>query len=230
MPKMLLYIVPLLLHSTVFAGEVLRHLYLYSLVYCLFFRSSELCVPSRHLFDSSKHVSNSTPIVFDTTPSGVHHVHFHIPWSKTDGSKGATIVLTDLNDPTSPVPALRHHLSANSNVPAGAPLFAFETDDGGWEPLTKSNWLVKCNEVWSAAGLPTLKAHAFRIGGCTELLLRGTNPNIVCVQGHWKSRAFLEYWCKIQKILPLFISNSFTSSHVALVNSSMSSFKSKFGL
>ena len=169
----------------------------------------------------------SEHIDFGTTPLGVHHATFHIPWSKTDRSKGADIVLTDLNDPTSPVPALRHHLSANANVPAGTPLFAFETNDGGWEPLTKSNWLARCNEVWLAAGLAPLKAPAFRIGGCTELLLRGTNPDIVCIQGRWKSRAFFDYWRKIQKILPLFISNSFTAARVTLVNSSMASFKSK---
>jgi hypothetical protein len=55
---------------------------------------------------------------------------------KTEGSKGATIVLTDLNDPTSPIPALRYHLSTNANEPPGSLLFDFETDDGGWEPLT----------------------------------------------------------------------------------------------
>jgi hypothetical protein len=193
-------------------------------------RSSELCVPSRRLFDPAKHISNDTEIIFDTTPSGIRHANFRIPWSKTEGSKGATIILTDLNDPTSPIPALHHHLSANAKVPAGSPLFAFETNDDGWEPLTKSNWLERCNEVWTSAGLSALKAHAFRIGGCTELLLRGTNPDIVCVQGRWKSRAFLEYWRKIQKILPLFISGSFSASRIALINSSMGSFKSKFGL
>jgi hypothetical protein len=194
------------------------------------FRWSELCVPSCRLFDPSKHVSNSTCINFGITPSGVCHANFHIPWSKTEGPRGATIVLTDLDDPTSPIPALHHHLSANAKVPAGAPLFAFEMDDGGWEALTKSNWLQRCNTIWTAAGLPSLKGHGFRIGGCTELLLRGTNPDIVCMQGRWKSRAFLAYWRKIQKILPLFISNSFSASRVALVNSSMSSFRSKFSL
>ena len=223
-----LYLVLLLLLSTVFAGDTISCLSSQVFFLIISFRSSELCVPSRHLFDPSKHVSNSTHITFGTTSLGVRYANFHIPWSKTELSKGADIVLTDLNDPTSPIPTLHHHLSANSNVPAGAPLFAFKTIDGGWEPLSKSNWLARCNEVWTAAGLPPLKAHAFRISGCTELLLRGTNPDIVCVQGRWKSRAFLAYWRKIQKILPLFISNSFSVSRIALVNSSMASFKSKF--
>ena len=57
--------------------------------------------------------------------------------------------------------------------------------------------LLLVNEVWTAAGLPALKAHAFRIDECTELL-RGTNTAIVCVQGRWKPGAFLAYWHKIQ--------------------------------
>jgi len=85
-------------------------------------RSSELCILSCNLFNPSKHVSNTTHINFDSTPSGVRHASFNIPWSKTKGSKGATIILTDLNDPTSPIPALHHHLSANTKVPPGAPL------------------------------------------------------------------------------------------------------------
>jgi hypothetical protein len=89
-------------------------------------------------------------------------------------------------------------------------MFAFETADGGWEPLMKINWLERCNQIWVSAGFKPLKAHAFRIGGCTEMLLRGIQPDIVCVQGRWKSRAFLEYWRKIQFILPIFISKSFS--------------------
>jgi len=43
------------------------------------------------------------------------------------------------------------------------------------------------------------------IGGCTEMLLKGVHPNIVMVQGRWKSQAFLEYWHRIDVILPLFL-------------------------
>jgi hypothetical protein len=126
-------------------------------------------------------------IEYGTTILGVEHASFDIPWSKTSGIKGAKITLTDINDPTKPVAALRHHRAANANVPKGAPLFAYETSDGGWEPLTKHSWLKRCNEIWIAAGYQPLLSHAFRIGGCTEMLLRGLNPDIVCVQGRWKS-------------------------------------------
>ncbi|KAF8230757.1 hypothetical protein L208DRAFT_1280409, partial [Tricholoma matsutake] len=51
------------------------------------------------------------------------------------------------------------------------------------------------------------------IGGATELLLQGTDLNVVATQGHWLSRAFLEYWHQIESILPLFISNVANSHH-----------------
>jgi hypothetical protein len=193
-------------------------------------RSSELCIPSRTLFDPSHHVTNSVYIEYGITTSGVRHANFHIPWSKTTGSKGAKITLTDIDDPTSPVAALKHHKSANTAVPSDAPLFAFESVDGGWEPLMKTNWLERCNQIWIAAGFEPLKAHAFRIGGCTEMLLRGIQPDIVCIQGRWKSKSFLEYWRTIQFILPTFISKSFSFARVSLVNSSMDRFSAKYSL
>ncbi|KIM75938.1 hypothetical protein PILCRDRAFT_13141 [Piloderma croceum F 1598] len=117
------------------------------------------------------------------TITGIEYASFNIPWSKTTGTKGAKISITDIDDPMTPVPALKHHQKANMNVPNDAPLFAFETSDGDWAPLTKSNWLSRCNKVWTAAGFEPLLAHAFQIGGCTEMLLRGVNPDVVCVQG-----------------------------------------------
>lgn len=56
-----------------------------------------------------------------------------------------------------------------------------------------------------------MPGHAFHIGGATELLLEGVHPNIMATQGRWKSRAFLEYWCQIEFILPLFISAAATT-------------------
>ena len=94
--------------------------------------------------------------------------------------------------------------------------------------MTKGWFMDRCEEVWEAAGLPRLSGHAFRIGGATELLLRGTPPEVVAVQGRWKSQAFLEYWRRIEGILPLFITNSFRSSRAALVVRTMSSFRSRF--
>lgn len=158
------------------------------------------------------------------TPARVDYISFHIPWSKTTKAEGLTITITDNGEPTSPVRALEYHLTCSPVVPPGAPLFAYETRDG-WAPMTRTWFLDRCNEVWLAVGLPTLTGHCFRIGGTTELLLRGVPPDVVAAQGSWKSQAFLGYWRKIDSILPLFITNSFDSSRVQLVQKSMDLFR-----
>jgi hypothetical protein len=105
--------------------------------------------------------------------------------------------------------ALLWHLYFHSAL-----LFAYETANGNWAPMTKLWFMDYCNAVWVAAGLPSMPGHAFHISGATELLLQGINPSVVVTQGHWLSHAFLKYWCHIESILPLFISNA-ADSHCA---------------
>ncbi|GBE80443.1 hypothetical protein SCP_0301580 [Sparassis crispa] len=191
----------------------------------------ELVIPSAGAFDPVKHVARAAPVAYRTLPGGTQYTVFHVPWTKTTKQLGADIIATEFGDPSSAVVALRHHLWANARVPVHAPFFAFETSDAaGWVPMTRNWFLSHVNTAWEAAGFEHLTGHCFRIGGATELLLRGTHPDVVATQGSWKSRAFLEYWRKIKSILPLFISQSFTSSRLQLTSSAMDSFKKKYSL
>jgi hypothetical protein len=88
--------------------------------------------------------------------------------------------------------------------------------------------MARCNDVWKSSNLPTLSGHCFRIGGATELLLRGVPPDMVATQGRWKSKAFLEYWRRIESILPIFISGSFNDSRISLLKSSMDSYNRRY--
>ncbi|KIK86577.1 hypothetical protein PAXRUDRAFT_802761 [Paxillus rubicundulus Ve08.2h10] len=94
----------------------------------------------------------------------------------------------------------------------------------GWEPLTKTLFISCCNDVWVQNGFPSMPGHAFRIGGTTELLLQGVNPDIIAVQGQWTSRTFLDYWRRVESILPLFISSSFNINHLQNIDASMTAF------
>ncbi|KAG1718865.1 hypothetical protein EDD22DRAFT_941011 [Suillus occidentalis] len=174
-------------------------------------RLGELVIPSTNMFNSVKHVSRSILPIAIIDSNDVRSSTFHIPWTKTTNTEGADISVTARLHPTCPLTALLLHLSASSTIPAHAPLFAFETSDTSWSPMTKPWFLKHCNNVWVTAGHPHMPGHAFRIGGATELLLEGVPPDIVAMQGRWKSRAFLDYWCKIESILPLFISTAITS-------------------
>ncbi|KAI1784952.1 DNA breaking-rejoining enzyme, partial [Ganoderma leucocontextum] len=191
-------------------------------------RLGELLIPSRNCFDAKKHVSRGAGVRFQDLRGGAQYATFHVPWTKTTKAAGADVILTANSDSTTPEAAIRHHLRANSAVPGDAPMFSFETAEGGWAPMTRGWFLARCNEVWVKAGLTELSGHCFRIGGATELLLRGTHPDIVATLGSWKSRAFLEYWRKIETILPLFISQTFDRSRVKLVSDSMKDFKKKY--
>ncbi|KAF8183698.1 DNA breaking-rejoining enzyme [Pholiota molesta] len=185
-------------------------------------RLGELLISSRHAFDPSKHVSRGCPISFREDAGRIHSITFHIPWTKTTHNVGADIIITKLDDPADPYLAFKHHLVTNAGVPADAPLFSFKTADGSYAPMTRGWFLSRCEDIWVAADMPRMAGHGFRIGGATELLLRGTPPDIVAVQGRWKSRSFLEYWRRIEGILPLFVTNSFTSSRAAWVIETMS--------
>ncbi len=167
---------------------------------------------------------------FRAIPGAKRYAIFHVPWTKTTKAAGADVILTENSDPTTPALAVEHHLTANATVPEHAPLFSFETADGGWAPMTRTWFLDRVNEVWGQADMEKLTGHCFRIGGATELLLRGNNPDIVATLGSWKSRAFLEYWRKIESIIPLFISKSFDTSRVRLVANSIADFKKKYKL
>ncbi|KAH9850064.1 hypothetical protein C2E23DRAFT_735920 [Lenzites betulinus] len=195
-------------------------------------RLGELILPSRAGFDAAKNVQSGVEVGIRVLPSGVKYAVFHIPWTKTTKKDGADIILTANSDPTDPVTALIHHRTINRGLPSHAPLFAFECsgESDGWAPMTRDWFLNRCNTVWENASLGKLTGHCFRIGGATELLLRGTHPDIVATQGGWKSKSFLEYWRKIEAILPLFISNAFDKSRAQLVSNSMDQFRRRNNL
>ena len=186
-------------------------------------RLGELVPPSDNRYDPDLHVSNDVSVDFGATESGVEYISFDIPKTKTE-THGARLRFTHVDDPSSFIPSFKNLQTVNVDVPRGAPLFAYSKADGNWEALTKERMLKRCNEVWKANGLLELPGHAFRIGGCTEMLLRGVPPDVVMVLGRWKSQAFLEYWRRIDAILPLFLTNSFNTARVNLTRNTMSSF------
>ncbi|RDX48815.1 hypothetical protein OH76DRAFT_1351914 [Lentinus brumalis] len=194
-------------------------------------RLGELLIPSRKAFRPDRHVARSAKVGYRSIPNGTRYAIFHIPWTKTTASEGADIILTGISGFLDPVTALRHHLNINSTVPGVAPLFAFEDgEDGAWRPMTRDVFLRRCNTIWSSTGMENLSGHCFRIGGATELLLRGIHPDVVSALGSWKSRAFLDYWRKIESIIPLFISQASDPSRLQLMRTSMDNFRRRHSL
>ena len=93
------------------------------------------------------------------------------------------------------------------------------------------DWCIsRCNTVWKEAGFEDkLLIHGFHIGGATEMLLRGTLPDIVMVQGRCLlTRSFVLYWHKIEDILPLFLSCSFVMDCMTHLDALMKDFCAKY--
>ncbi|KIK91078.1 hypothetical protein PAXRUDRAFT_150329 [Paxillus rubicundulus Ve08.2h10] len=113
---------------------------------------------------------------------------------------------------------LQHEIIIN-NIPTYTPLFSYKMPSG-WEPLSETSFISHCNDVWVQNGFPSMPGHTFHIGRTTELLLQGVNPDIIAVQGQWTSWSFLDYWCRVESILPLFIS-FININHLQNVDTSM---------
>lgn len=142
-------------------------------------------------------VSNLRP----TSSSGRSHMLF-LPWSKTAREKGEELFLGRQRGPSDPIASLNAHLAVNSPLPSSH-LFSYRDAKGALTPLTKRKFLAHCNAVWSQHGFPCISGHSFRIGGTTELLLRGVPPHIVKTLGRWSSDAFLRYWRCLEELAPL---------------------------
>ncbi|KAF7303342.1 hypothetical protein MIND_00561900 [Mycena indigotica] len=141
----------------------------------------------------------------DFSYSGIRQsAKLHLPRTKTK-RHGEDVILTDQQAQINPIRAVQMHLIANS-LPSECHIFAYGTAISH-SPLTRNAFLARCNEIWGEAGYPRLTGHSFRIGGTTELLLRGVPPHVVKATGRWSSDAFLKYWRSLDFLAPQYTKN-----------------------
>ena len=167
-------------------------------------------MPSRSTFDSTHHVTRGGPGTHKFSTDGSHFT-LKLPWTKTTKHAGASVCVPD-DTSTGSLHALRNHLTVNAAVPPEAPFFAFSLPDGGWQALDKGSFLRRYSGIWSAGGLDSVFGHSFRIGGCTDLLLRGVHPTMVAKQGRWSSNAFMTYMRDLGTIIPQHLRTAFAAS------------------
>ncbi|KAJ7601187.1 DNA breaking-rejoining enzyme [Mycena floridula] len=170
-------------------------------------RLGEVLCKTHLSYDPKYNASRGCPKKRGLSSNSHHWLSLFIPFSKVKKILGEWLTFTSSNDEFDVIFAYDNHFSVNKNVPDDAPLLAFEGPNG-WQPLTRVDFMNRCNSIWTAGGMESLLGHGFRIGGTTELLLAGTDPWIVMKQGRWSSKAFLLYWRSVEEILPLFIGNS----------------------
>ncbi|KAJ7083038.1 hypothetical protein C8R43DRAFT_1142735 [Mycena crocata] len=144
-------------------------------------RLGEILVDSPAKFDPARNVTRNCPKKRGHAANNHKFVSFKVPWTKTQKAAGDWLKSTETFDDVDTVSAFEHHLFVNLAVPDSAPLFAY-TAQSGWAHLPRADFLGRCNEIWSAAGMGALNGHGFRIGGTTHLLLHGVDPWVVMKQ------------------------------------------------
>ncbi|KAG0692929.1 hypothetical protein DFH29DRAFT_985628 [Suillus ampliporus] len=157
-----------------------------------------------------------TPACLRSTSSG-KSLMCRLPWTKVSKEKGEDVFLGRQLGPSDPISSLLAHLAASPDIlvsPASSHLFAYSRGAGGrLVSLTKRKFLLVCNSVWAAQGLPHISGHCFHIGGTIELLLHNVPPHIVKVMGRWSSDSFLCYWHNLEHIAH-FMQSSWSSSEL----------------
>ncbi|KAE8192765.1 hypothetical protein CF335_g5757 [Tilletia laevis] len=168
---------------------------------------------------TTKSLAAFTPRTHPTRAHAIPHIinnalHFnlHLPWTKTSAPGGNLIISTQL-EPICPVSALQHHFRLNP----GAPTSHIFSHGPNSAPMTRSILTQRIQQAAIAANQPTLPGHSFRIGGCTEFLLRGTSLDAVRIAGRWSSDSWKLYIRRHVELLVPALANAPNHAAAAVV-------------
>ncbi|KAJ7159705.1 hypothetical protein C8R46DRAFT_1287259 [Mycena filopes] len=178
-------------------------------------RLGELTLPSSLGFDRIYHASRSSHLA-RSRAGGLDVVSIHLPWTKTTGRKGGSLILTATNDDLCPVWAVENHLRINHSPDADTPLFAFR-DGAKWTPVVKTHFMALIANLFRAAKLDQVFGHSFRIGGSAFLLCCGVEPEVVMKIGGWTSTCFLIYWRKLESVMLVALARAWSKHKAAFM-------------
>ncbi|GAA5941049.1 uncharacterized protein JCM15063_000633 [Sporobolomyces koalae] len=129
----------------------------------------------------------------------------YLPWDKVQKNNGTQISVVDgvlnLNGAT----LLAMHLDKNE----------IREDDFVWSYIAgrgmqkghrmlinKASWLNWFNDRLAEINERPLQGHSIRIGGATQMLLNGVDPNVVKSLGRWSAKtSFYKYWRHVNALV-----------------------------
>ncbi|KAE8222197.1 hypothetical protein CF319_g4566 [Tilletia indica] len=149
-------------------------------------RLGELIVPRIDAFNPRFHPTRQSAVPHQLY--GSTHFNIHLPWTKTSPT-GGNLILSAQHPPLSPPTAIIQHFLVNP-AQTSAHLFAWGPHA---TPMTRSAFTRRIHQAATAAQQPQLPGHSLRIGGCTELLLRGIPLDAIRIAGRWSSDAWKVY-------------------------------------
>jgi hypothetical protein len=157
-------------------------------------RIREILPPKQDLnkFDPCRHATFAN-IAESTAKNGA--CNLHLPWSKTQKSRGDDVWIPRQEAPLDPIHAVHKHFAKN-RLHTNHPIAAYRDEHGNILALTRSKFIRRINSILKAKNkrYPRVTGHCFRIGGITFYLVSGVPPDMVKKFGRWRSHAFLEYW------------------------------------
>ena len=112
-------------------------------------------------------------------------LNIHLPKTKIKGPDGDDFYLINCPCLSNPINAFEHHLTSNPLMPNNVPVFAWQTADDGWCPMTKDWFMGKCMEIWKKEGLDLLDGHSFKIGWMVHHLMSSVDLWVVMGISHW---------------------------------------------
>jgi hypothetical protein len=174
-------------------------------------RSGEVTVKTRGSFDGAKHAKRADAR-FGRNQLGQPYVRISLPTAKTAAiGRSQDVFITRHEGPLCALSALEN---LARTVPAGdaAPLFSWSDRHGMVHPMIPGTVLGRIREVLSAYGWSASFGHSFRIGGASHLLAQGVDPELVRLQGRWKSLAYETYIRAFEQVLSRHVGGSRTLS------------------
>ena len=156
-----------------------------------FFRKSNLLPRSQAAFNKKINLCVGDVLFY---PWGAFVV---VRWSKTIqyGERILKVPMPLLQGhPLCPVSALLHSLHVSGNVDSFAPLFVY-VQRGQKKVLTHSVFVNRLRSLLQGLGLPAseFSGHSFRRGGASFAFEAGVSPDLIKMQGDWRSDAYQRY-------------------------------------
>lgn len=162
-------------------------------------RFGEVTVHSRADFSEHLHLTRAHAI-FGSDLDGKPYVRLDLPSAKTARPGEVQQIFLVEQGSVCPIRALGN---LGRVVPAGErdPLFSWRDQRGDVRPMTRKAALDRINQVFGHLGYGTTFGHSFRIGGASYLLSQKVDPEIVRIQGRWKSLAYELYIRSFEQVV-----------------------------
>ena len=154
-------------------------------------RLGEATVKSRSEFSPMKHLAREDAFeAYDLKKR--RYMRLELPSAKTakPGERQSVWLVPQKN--LCPIEAL---YNLKNVVPAGRdhPLFSWSDGGGSIRPMAKPKFMKRFNDILEENKIPRVYGHSFRIGGASHYLACGVNPEIVRLDGRWRSLSYETY-------------------------------------